>query len=108
MRRCGIISAMRSRQVNRRCDKMLPVPVLDLSSLRLDSARRHDGSFEVSDDLAEGKVYQDGRHYILQGCTEVHLIRGSDHMLISDELRRALELCLADGVEFVRAQVIDR
>jgi hypothetical protein len=69
---------------------------------------RRDDQFEVTDAEAGGHVYQNGRHYVLSGCTTLHLIRGVDHILVSTELRDVLQEHCGESVTFQPARVRDR
>ena len=84
-----------------------PIHVWSNVAIGVLSVRQNDERFMVTADDCRGLVYHDGRHYILQGCTELHLIRGADHILVNDELRLALECCDSSCVQFVPAIVID-
>jgi hypothetical protein len=70
------------------------------------SVRRAAG-FEVADHspvvdavgpIARGEVYQDGRHYVLRGWSPLHLISGSDHILVSVEFFDVLQRHCGESV----------
>ena len=83
-----------------------PYHVWSNAAIRVTSVRR-DGQFEVTDAEAGGHVYQNGRHYVLSGCTPLHLISGVDHILVSTELRDVLQRHCGESVTFQPARVRD-
>jgi hypothetical protein len=83
-----------------------PYHVGSNASARVTSVRRGE-RFEVTDAEAGGQVYQDGRYYVLSGCSPLHLISGVDHLLVSADLRDVLQRHCGESVSFEPARVRD-
>ena len=83
-----------------------PYHVWSNAAVGVTSVRRQ-GRFEVTDAHGRGRVHQDGRHYVLTGCTPLHLISGSDHILVSAEFCSVLRRHCGESVRFETASVYD-
>src|SRR5688572_27970012 len=68
---------------------------------------RRDDHFEVSDAETGGRTCQNGRYYVLVGCTPLHLISGVDHILVSTHLRDILHRHCRESVNFEALPVRD-
>ena len=83
-----------------------PYHVWSNAAVGITSVRRQ-GRFEVTDAAGRGQVHQNGRLYVLTGCTPLHLINGSDHILVSPDLRMALQRHCRESVRFEGASIHD-
>jgi hypothetical protein len=83
-----------------------PYHVWSNAAVGITSVRRQ-GRFEFTDAESRGQVHQNGRLYVLTGCTPVHLISGSDHILVSPDLRTVLQRHCGESVGFESASVYD-
>ncbi len=71
------------------------------------SERREGQRFEVTHFDAKAHVNHNSRLYVLTGCGPLHMISGSDHILVSDELRSVLQRHCGKCVQFETAAIVD-